>query len=555
MDPFNGATTSLPVPESFQAPQRTGTTALWTHLLRKDAQASNNIGIIPPIAPIDKNATTMRVLLHDTQANFEAFSARVDKLINVVEETKREIKTTSTLFEREHDTLVGDVIDLVNRSQKEIQNSIGTPTQAPATDAFFKDVDRRLEGLNQRLDAAHAALQTQMQAILTLQEQQGTILASVLPLLPLVQSIPLHLESLKTDLRAAVQAEAVSITPKASTGFNQNQTLPLAKKRTHSDVDVDANFSSPMSSLLTAKRARVEKATEAAETTSAKRDSETEAPRLAMSSPDKEPPKSLIVSSLLKQLQRTSTSPTGVVNTLSASLGNATPRRPLADISLAQLERPPSIAGRLSSRSNTLLPRASSPLVLGITPSATRPPRILRVHTSTSGSARNNNAPPGSSKPNSATAAIPALLTEKTKSFASNGNLLLTLALKTPVRAPSVAPIRPQQSTPLKSTPRHPAPEPSSSSNLTEPSQSEIPTATKTSAMCPPRPRPIRKNTQVPKPDIVPITPTVPAQEIVPFKSSPIVNLAEGQRERRSPFRAGRRFIPLVDTDEEDEDE
>ena len=113
MDPFNGATTSLPVPESFQAPQRTGATALWTHLLRKDTQASNNnVGIIPPIAPIDKNATTMRVLLHDTQANFEAFSARVDKLINVVEETKREIKTTSTLFEREHDTLIGDVIDL-----------------------------------------------------------------------------------------------------------------------------------------------------------------------------------------------------------------------------------------------------------------------------------------------------------------------------------------------------------------------------------------------------------------------------------------------------------
>lgn len=156
MDPFNGATTSLPVPESFQAPQRTGTTALWTHLLRKDAQASNNIGIIPPIAPIDKNATTIRVLLHDTQANFEAFSARVDKLINVVEETKREIKATSTLFEREHDTLIGDVIDLVNRSQKEIQKSIGSPTQAPAIDAFFKDVDRRLEGLNQRLDAAHA---------------------------------------------------------------------------------------------------------------------------------------------------------------------------------------------------------------------------------------------------------------------------------------------------------------------------------------------------------------------------------------------------------------
>ena len=375
-----------------------------------------------------------------------------------------------------------------------------------------------------------------MQAILTLQEQQGTILASVLPLLPLVQSIPLHLESLKTDLRAAVQAEAISMTPTASTGVNQDQTLTLARKRTHSDVDVDANSSSPMSSLLTAKRARLEKATKAPETILAGRDSETEALRPAMSSPDKEPPKSLIVSSLLKQLQRTSTSPTGLVNTLSSSLGNATPRRPLADISLSQLERLPSIAGRLSSRSNTSLSRASSPLVLGITSSATRPPRILRVHTSTSGSAHDRNASPGSSKPNSATAAIPALPTEKPRSSASHGNHLLTFALKTPVRAPSAAAIRPQQSTPLKSIPHHPAPEPSSISNLTDPPQSEIPTATIASAIYPPRPRPIRKNTQAPKPDIASNTLMLPVQEIAPFKSSPIVNRAEGQRERRSPF-------------------
>jgi hypothetical protein len=377
-----------------------------------------------------------------------------------------------------------------------------------------------------------------MQAILTLQEQQGTILASVLPLLPLVQSIPLHLESLKTDLRAAIQAGAVSMTPKASTGVNQDQTLMLARKRTHSDVDVDANSSSPLSSPLTAKRARLEKAIEAPETISVGRDSETETLRPAMSPPDKEPPKPLMVSSLLKQLQRTSTSPAGLANTSSASLSNVTPRRPLADLSLAQLEHLPSITGRLSSRSNTSLSRVSSPLVLGITPSAARPPRLLRVHTSTSGSALNSNAPPGSSKPTSATAAIPALPTEKPRSSASHGNPQLAFALKLPVRAPSAAAIHPQQSTPPKNTP---APEPSSISNLTEPPQSEIPTAATASTIFRPRPRPIRKNTQAPEPDVVPSTHTLPAQGIVPFtdgaiKSSPIVNLAEGQRERRSPF-------------------
>ncbi|KAJ2935356.1 hypothetical protein H1R20_g1738, partial [Candolleomyces eurysporus] len=54
----------------------------------------------------------MRVLLHDTQMNFEKFSEQVEGLIKDVQKTEQGIKTTNALFEKEHDNIMGDIIDL-----------------------------------------------------------------------------------------------------------------------------------------------------------------------------------------------------------------------------------------------------------------------------------------------------------------------------------------------------------------------------------------------------------------------------------------------------------
>ena len=171
----------------------TASTALWAHILKQDTQPSTSLSdtpiVVPPTVPLDKNATSMRVLLHDTQANFEKFAIHVGKLIDGVNETKHEIKTTNDLFERDRQTLVGDIIDLgmfiplrvddlsrekriyvneinvksflfssVNRSQKEIQKSVGSPCQTASTETYFKDVNHRLDTLDQRLDAIQAVI-------------------------------------------------------------------------------------------------------------------------------------------------------------------------------------------------------------------------------------------------------------------------------------------------------------------------------------------------------------------------------------------------------------
>ncbi|PFH51030.1 hypothetical protein AMATHDRAFT_122148, partial [Amanita thiersii Skay4041] len=106
-----------------------------------------------PLTPLDKNATSMRVLLHDTQANFEKFSTRVDNFLNGLAETKSEINLVKSLFERGQETLTNDIIDLVNRCQSQIQKTLGSPAQASGMEQLSKDINQRLDCLDKRLDA------------------------------------------------------------------------------------------------------------------------------------------------------------------------------------------------------------------------------------------------------------------------------------------------------------------------------------------------------------------------------------------------------------------
>ncbi|KAJ2912633.1 hypothetical protein MD484_g7780, partial [Candolleomyces efflorescens] len=95
-----------------------GAASLWAHLNRKDAtgrtnpNASTASDLLPPTGPQDRTATTMRVLLHDTQMNFEKFSGQVERLVKDVQKAEQGLHSTNALFEKEHDKLMGDIIDL-----------------------------------------------------------------------------------------------------------------------------------------------------------------------------------------------------------------------------------------------------------------------------------------------------------------------------------------------------------------------------------------------------------------------------------------------------------
>jgi len=85
---------------------------LWGHL-RKDAGAwdctpSTN----PPLVPQDKTATSMRMLIHDTQSSLEKFSERLDRLMTRVDDCKCQVINANKLLENERDKMLTEMVDI-----------------------------------------------------------------------------------------------------------------------------------------------------------------------------------------------------------------------------------------------------------------------------------------------------------------------------------------------------------------------------------------------------------------------------------------------------------
>lgn len=95
---------------------------LWGHLLasndvsktasHSDRHETRSSAALSTIAPVDKTGTSLRILLHDTQANLEKFSERVGKLTGDIDESKREIGTVKTLLQQDHEKTVEEIVDL-----------------------------------------------------------------------------------------------------------------------------------------------------------------------------------------------------------------------------------------------------------------------------------------------------------------------------------------------------------------------------------------------------------------------------------------------------------
>lgn len=66
----------------------TVSSTLWAHLLRKDKPNVSTQATSSLIAPADKTGTSVRLLLHDTQATMQKFSEKVDRLIDGVQDAQ-----------------------------------------------------------------------------------------------------------------------------------------------------------------------------------------------------------------------------------------------------------------------------------------------------------------------------------------------------------------------------------------------------------------------------------------------------------------------------------
>jgi len=90
---------------------------LWAHLLNKDTTASGSglqtglaSTVLTTSAPVDRTGTSVRILLHDTQATIEKFSERVDRLVSGAEESQQKLLVRNEEMSDEVERLVRRVI-------------------------------------------------------------------------------------------------------------------------------------------------------------------------------------------------------------------------------------------------------------------------------------------------------------------------------------------------------------------------------------------------------------------------------------------------------------
>ena len=117
---------------STSTPGSTMSSTLWAHLLSKDATSSGSglksglasVGLTTA-APVDRTGTSVRILLHDTQATMEKFSERIDKLVSEAEDSRQKLLARN-------EEVSGEVERFVRRAIQEQSTSL-LPTITPET--------------------------------------------------------------------------------------------------------------------------------------------------------------------------------------------------------------------------------------------------------------------------------------------------------------------------------------------------------------------------------------------------------------------------------------
>ncbi|KAG2346701.1 hypothetical protein BDR05DRAFT_906216, partial [Suillus weaverae] len=170
--------------------------------------------MIPAMAPVDRTNTSMRMLIHDMQATLEKFSTRVDTLLINVKDAKTEVVNCNRISESERDRVLDEISNSSKKVQTELKACIGAPSQASSLELIQKSqssAENSIQALDKRIDAIQTLIQSQNHAMQAIQDQQHSILTAVLPLLPLVQAFPLHVDQAKTSIADNVLASISSL--------------------------------------------------------------------------------------------------------------------------------------------------------------------------------------------------------------------------------------------------------------------------------------------------------------------------------------------------------
>ncbi|EKM49162.1 uncharacterized protein PHACADRAFT_265773 [Phanerochaete carnosa HHB-10118-sp] len=109
--------TSSTTPAALPQLRSSVSQALWGHLRQMNVplalKGKTELSSAPtPVTPVDKAGTSMRMLLHDTQATLEKFSGHIERLTSKVDDAKREVTTAHKAFQYGHEKMLEESIAL-----------------------------------------------------------------------------------------------------------------------------------------------------------------------------------------------------------------------------------------------------------------------------------------------------------------------------------------------------------------------------------------------------------------------------------------------------------
>ena len=85
---------------------------LWGHLPKDTGGWDSTPMKNPSLAPQDKTATSMRMLIHDTQSSLEKFSQRLDGLMTRVDDCRCQVINANRLLEDEREKMLAEMADI-----------------------------------------------------------------------------------------------------------------------------------------------------------------------------------------------------------------------------------------------------------------------------------------------------------------------------------------------------------------------------------------------------------------------------------------------------------
>ncbi|KAG8823297.1 hypothetical protein FRC17_009358 [Serendipita sp. 399] len=192
---------------------------------RRDDLLDASTAIHPPLAPVDKVATTRRMQQDYAIKTVEKLTERIEELIGSVKNLNAEQKLGNGKMNSLVDQGVEQAATIVNRVQERILTAVGQPAQADILQEILES-QRLILGI----------IQTIQQQTTTMQTAQANLQATLITLIAQTQQVSSQIISSETNVSQKLEAIKETISFSAQRSRPEEENVRIKKKRRISGV-------------------------------------------------------------------------------------------------------------------------------------------------------------------------------------------------------------------------------------------------------------------------------------------------------------------------------